>query len=119
MTPADNALLIEEIKRVFAPGRAHLLVICEADVDLLQTSDENHALQSQARAFFAGVSGGALAMAALNPVMFAVCRQFQQLATASRARLEVFGSVDEGRGWLKEFADADAKMGTGASSPGV
>jgi hypothetical protein len=102
MTPEDNSRLLEEIKGVFADGEAHLLVLCEADLELLQTSSENHALQSQTRNFFSQVRGGALAMVCLNDVMFAVCRQFQLMATSSRARLEVFRTEMEGREWLVE-----------------
>jgi hypothetical protein len=102
MTPEDNSRMIEEIKGVFADGEAYLLVLCGADLELLQTSSENHALQSQARNFFSQVRGGALAMVCLNDVMFAVCRQFQLMATSSRARLEVFRSEAEGLDWLVE-----------------
>ena len=101
MTMADNARLLEEIKNHFRDGAGYLMVVCEADVELVQSSAENHALQNKARAFFNGVQGGALAMVGLNAIMFAVCRQFQMLATSSRARLEVFSSVAEGLEWLR------------------
>ena len=98
---ADNAELLEAIKGFFAAGPAWLMVVCEEDLELVQTSVENHSLQDKARAFFNGVPGGALAMVCLNDLMFAVCRQFQMLATSSRARLEVFSSVPDGLEWLK------------------
>ena len=101
MSLADNAALLEAIKRYFKAGPAWLMVVCERDLELVQTSEENHSLQDKARAFFNGVSGGALAMVCLNDLMFAVCRQFQLLATSSRARLEVFTSVPEGLEWLQ------------------
>lgn len=101
MSLADNAELLEAIKGFFREGAAYLMVVCEADLELLQTPRENHSLQDKARAFFNGVPGGALAMIGLNDIMFAVCRQFQLLATSSRARLEVFASVPEGLDWLR------------------
>ena len=83
-------------------GKAWLMVVCDRDLELVQTSGENHALQDQARAFFNGIEGGALAMVGLNDLMFAVCRQFQMLATSSRARLEVFDSIPEAEEWLRQ-----------------
>jgi hypothetical protein len=100
MTLADNAELLEAIKGYFREGPAYLMVVCEADLELLQSSEENHSLQDKARAFFNGVTGGAMAMVCLNDMMFAVCRQFQLLATASKARMEVFGSAPEATEWL-------------------
>jgi hypothetical protein len=100
MTRDDNAALLEAIKGYFREGAALLMVVCEPDLELLQSSEENHSLQDQARAFFNGVSGGALAMVCLNDLMFAVCRQFQLLATSSRAQMEVFASVPDGLDWL-------------------
>jgi len=101
MSLADNAALLDAIKGYFIEGQAWLMVVCERDLELVQTSKENHSLQDKARAFFNGVSGGALAMVCLNDLMFAVCRQFQMLATSSRAGLEVFASVPEGLEWLQ------------------
>jgi hypothetical protein len=100
MTMADNAALLEAIKGHFTEGPAYLMVVCEADLELLQSSQENHSLQDKARAFFNGVAGGAMAMVCLNDLMFAVCRQFQLLATSSRARMEVFGTIPEASDWL-------------------
>lgn len=100
MTLADNAELLEAIKAHFRHGPADLMVVCEADLELQQSSEEKHSLQDKARAFFNGVTGGALAMVCRNDLMFAVCRQFQLLATASKARMEVFASVREGTEWL-------------------
>lgn len=102
MSLEDNAALLEAIKSYFKTGPAWLMVVCEEDLDLVQTSEENHGLQNKARSFFNGVEGGALAMVCLNDLMFAVCRQFQLLATASRAHLEVFASVPEGLEWLQQ-----------------
>jgi hypothetical protein len=102
MSLADNAALLEAIKGYFNDGPAWLMVVCEKDLELVQTPEENHSLQAKARAFFNGVSGGALAMVCLNDLMFAVCRQFQMLATSSRAGLEVFASVPEALEWLQQ-----------------
>jgi hypothetical protein len=110
MSLADNAALLEAIKVYFQAGPAWLMVICEEDLELIQTSEENHGLQDKARAFFNGVAGGSLAMVCLNDLMFAVCRQFQMLATSSRARLEVFASVPEGLEWLQQQRAANSRL---------
>lgn len=110
MSLADNAALLDAIKVYFNEGPAWLMVVCEEDLELVQTSEENHGLQDKARAFFNGVAGGALAMVCLNDLMFAVCRQFQLLATSSRARLEVFASVPEGLEWLRHVKAKPAAL---------
>lgn len=96
----DSRQRFQEMIGMIRAGRLHLLLVYGEDTTFLASASENLLLQKAIGESFAGLEGGAIALACGNDVAYGTARQFQRMAANRKVSIGVFREEEEAAEWL-------------------